>query len=56
MEQAPTLIDLDSELGDLYYRAMTLAGKYAYAGRDYVVVLSIEYLRAESLFEVRQSS
>ena len=33
MEQAPTLIDLDSELGDMYYRAMKLAGKYAYAGQ-----------------------
>lgn len=43
MDQAPVLLDLDSELGDMYYRAMKLAGRYAYAGRDYVMqqVLSI---------------
>ncbi|MEK3934873.1 RtcB family protein [Sporosarcina sp. FSL W7-1349] len=52
MEQAPTLIDLDSELGDLYYRAMTLAGKYAYAGRDYVMDEVLAILGAESEFEV----
>lgn len=37
MDQPPVLLDLDSELGDLYYRAMKLAGRYAYAGRDYVM-------------------
>lgn len=52
MEQPPTLIDLDSELGDMYYRAMTLAGKYAYAGRDYVIEQVLRILRAEALFEV----
>ncbi|WP_342504711.1 RtcB family protein [Sporosarcina sp. FSL K6-2383] len=52
MEQAPTLIDLDSELGDMYYRAMTLAGKYAYAGRDYVIDQVLHTLRAKALFEV----
>ena len=43
MDQAPVLLNLDEELGDLYYRAMKLAGRYAYAGRDEVVrqVLSI---------------
>ncbi|EFM10635.1 protein of unknown function UPF0027 [Paenibacillus curdlanolyticus YK9] len=43
MEQPPILLDLSSELGDMYYRAMKLAGRYAYAGRDYVIdeVLSI---------------
>ncbi|MFJ7936069.1 RtcB family protein [Sporosarcina sp. NPDC096371] len=52
MEQAPTLIELDSELGDMYYRAMTLAGKYAYAGRDYVIEQVLHILRAKALFEV----
>ncbi|MBE1555646.1 RtcB family protein [Sporosarcina limicola] len=52
MEQAPTLIDLDNELGDMYYRAMTLAGKYAYAGRDYVIEQVLHILRAKALFEV----
>jgi len=49
MDQAPTLLELDSELGDMYYRAMKLAGRYAYAGRDYVMeqVLSILGTRAD---------
>ncbi len=52
MEQKPTLIELDSELGDMYYRAMKLAGKYAYAGRDYVIEQVLHILRAKALFEV----
>lgn len=52
MEQAPTLIDLDSELGDLYYRAMTLSGKYAYAGRNYVMDEVLSILGADAEFEV----
>jgi len=31
MDQPPVLLDLSSELGDIYYRAMKLAGRYAYA-------------------------
>jgi tRNA-splicing ligase RtcB (3'-phosphate/5'-hydroxy nucleic acid ligase) len=52
MEQAPTLIDLDSEVGDMYYRAMTLAGRYAYAGRDYVAQQVLSILGAEPVFSV----
>ncbi|TWT25377.1 RtcB family protein [Planomicrobium sp. CPCC 101110] len=52
MEQAPTLLDLDSEVGDMYYRAMTLAGRYAYAGRDYVADQVLSILGAESVFSV----
>lgn len=52
MEQPPTLIDLDRELGEMYYQAMTLAGKYAYAGRDYVIDQVLDILGAEALFEV----
>ena len=52
MEQPPTLIDLKSELGDMYFRAMKLAGRYAYAGRDYVLEEILKILEAESLFEV----
>lgn len=52
MEQPPTLIDLDDELGDLYYRAMTLAGKYAYAGRHYVISEVLDILGAVPEFEV----
>ncbi|MFA8438587.1 RtcB family protein [Pueribacillus sp. YX66] len=52
MEQPPTLIDLDSELGEMYYTAMTLAGRYAYAGRDYVIKQVLDIMEAEALFEV----
>jgi tRNA-splicing ligase RtcB len=36
MDVPPTLIDETSELGESYVRAMNLAGRYAYAGREYV--------------------
>ncbi|MEI3607152.1 RtcB family protein [Pseudogracilibacillus sp. SE30717A] len=52
MEVAPTLFQMDSELGEMYYRAMTLAGRYAYAGRDYVIQQVLDILGAESTFEV----
>ncbi len=52
MEQPPTLIDLDSELGAMYYKAMKLAGRYAYAGRDYVINQVLDMIQAEALFEV----
>ena len=52
MEQPPTLLDIDSELGDMYYRAMKLAGRYAYAGRDYVIDKVLNILGAEATFEV----
>lgn len=52
MEVAPTLLEIDSELGDMYYRAMKLAGKYAYAGRDYVIDQVLDILGAEATFEV----
>lgn len=52
MDQPPVLLDLDSELGDLYYRAMKLAGRYAYAGRDYVIQKVLSLLGAEADYEV----
>lgn len=52
MEQAPTLLDMDSEVGQMYFTAMELAGKYAYAGRDYVMEQTLDIIGAESLFEV----
>lgn len=52
MDQPPVLLDLDSELGDMYYRAMKLAGRYAYAGRDYVIRQVLAIVGAESDFEV----
>lgn len=52
METPPTIFDLGSELGDMYYRAMNLAGKYAYAGRDYVIEQVLDLLGASALDEV----
>lgn len=52
MEQPPTLFDLNSELGDMYFRAMQLAGRYAYAGRDYVINQVLKILGAEAVEEV----
>jgi tRNA-splicing ligase RtcB len=37
MMVAPTLVHQDSELGQRYLAGMTLAGLYAYAGREWVV-------------------
>ena len=52
MDQPPVLLDIDSELGDMYYRAMRIAGRYAYAGRDYVMNQVLDILGAKSDFEV----
>ena len=37
MHVPPSVIDADSELGRRYIAAMQLAGRYAYAGREWVV-------------------
>ncbi|WP_127508828.1 RtcB family protein [Paenibacillus humicus] len=52
MDQPPVLLELDSELGDMYERAMRLAGRYAYAGRDYVMDRMLSILGAEADFSV----
>lgn len=52
MEQPPTLLNVDSDLGDMYMRAMTLAGRYAYAGRDHVIDKVLHILGAKPEFEV----
>jgi len=52
MDQPPVLLDLDSELGEMYYRAMKLAGRYAYAGRDYVIDQVLSIIGAEADFLV----
>lgn len=36
MHVPPAVVDVDSELGDRYIAAMELAGRYAYAGREWV--------------------
>ncbi|AHV95646.1 RtcB family protein [Paenibacillus sabinae] len=52
MDQPPVLLDLSSELGDMYYRVMKLAGRYAYAGRDYVMRQVLAILGTEADLEV----
>ena len=52
MEQPPTLLNMDSEVGQLYFQAMELAGKYAYAGRDHVMQQTLDILQAEAIVEV----
>jgi len=36
MNADPAIVDLDSDLGQNYFEAMTLGGQYAYAGREWV--------------------
>lgn len=52
MDGDPTLFNMDTELGQMYFKAMTLAGKYAYAGRDVVMDQVLEILGASETFEV----
>lgn len=52
MDQPPVLLDLNGELGDMYFRAMKLAGRYAYAGRDYVIEHVLAILGTDADFEV----
>lgn len=52
MDAPPTLLRTDSELGQEYIEAMTLAGEYAYAGRDVVCDKVLDILGATSEYEV----
>jgi len=52
MDSPPILFPIDSELGQAYIEAMTLAGKYAYAGRNAVVDAVLRILGAEAVEEV----
>lgn len=52
MDHPATVLSLHSDLGQAYMQAMELAGKYAYAGRDFVVGQVIEILGATSTEEV----
>lgn len=48
----PVLLDVDSTLGEEYVACMTLAGRYAYAGRDWVCGRVVELLGASVVDEV----
>jgi len=52
MDVAPLVLDADSTLGAEYIAAMTLAGRYAYAGRDWVCDRVVRILGARKLDEV----
>jgi len=52
MDSPPTLLRIDTTLGQDYIEAMSLAGDYAYAGRDMVVIKVLEILGARSVEEI----
>ena len=52
MDQPATVLPLKDDLGQSYWQAMTLAGRYAYAGRDFVVRQVLAILGAEATDEV----
>jgi len=52
MDQPATVFSLSSEIGQSYWQAMTLAGRYAYAGRDFVVGQVLEVLGARATDEI----
>jgi tRNA-splicing ligase RtcB len=52
MDSPPVLLHVDTELGQAYIAAMSLAGEYAYAGRDVVVDRVLEILGAKSTYAV----
>lgn len=52
MDVAPCVLDATSDLGEQYIRGMTLAGAYAYAGRDWVCTKVASILGGEILEEV----
>lgn len=52
MDAPPTLLRVDTPLGQAYLAAMKLAGEYAYAGRDYVVAKVLELLETQATYSV----
>ena len=52
MDQPATVLSMCTDLGQAYWEAMTLAGRYAYAGRDFVVDQVLSILGAEATDEV----
>jgi tRNA-splicing ligase RtcB len=55
MMTPPVVFPATSELGRSYVEAMTLAGRYAYAGRDVVVAEVLDILGAEADMEVHNN-
>lgn len=55
MDAEPLVVDVDSELGTEYLACMNLAGRYAYAGRDFVCDEVTNILGAKVLNEVHNN-
>jgi tRNA-splicing ligase RtcB len=47
VREAEALLDLDTPMGDAYWQLMTLAGRYAYVGREWVARKVVELLGGE---------
>lgn len=54
-EQKEVLLDLDTPLGQAYYSAMQLAGRYAYLGREWVCYTLADAFGTEILEEVHNN-
>jgi tRNA-splicing ligase RtcB (3'-phosphate/5'-hydroxy nucleic acid ligase) len=52
MDSPPVLLDIQTEVGQSYLEAMSLAGEYAYAGRDLVVDRVLRILGTEATEEI----
>lgn len=52
MDSKPILFDMKTDIWQAYFEAMSLAGEYAYAGRDIVCNKVLEIIGAKSLYEV----
>ncbi len=52
MDQPATVLSMQTDLGQAYWQAMLLAGRYAYAGRDFVIRQVLDILGAQTLEEV----
>lgn len=48
MDNPPTILMLDTYVGQYYWEAMNMAGRYAYAGREYVIQQVLDILGANT--------
>lgn len=50
MNADPCIVDMNSDIGQNYFEAMTLGGKYAYAGREWVCKTVAEIINGKADF------
>lgn len=50
MDAEPCIVDMNSDVGQSYFEAMTLGGKYAYAGREWVCKTVAEIIQGNDEF------